>query len=107
MKTNRALIGSENEEQGGKFNKNSSISNTMQMKGVPTWARICLVLLFVTYLILLALTFTFGPRSPGSSSSTLNSSFSAPLRKCLLSLWIAPLVRRQKMRMFVFVVRAN
>lgn len=36
-------------------------------------------------------TSTFGPRSPGSSSSTLNSSFSAPLRKCLLSLCIAPL----------------
>lgn len=39
---------------------------------------------------------TFGPRSPGSSSSTLNNSFIAPLRNCLLSLCIAPLFKHRK-----------
>lgn len=34
---------------------------------------------------------TFGPRSPGSSSITLNNSAIAPRRKCLLSLCMAPL----------------
>ena len=45
---------------------------------------------------------TFGPRSPGSSSRILNNSISAPLRYCLLSRWIAPLVITQEMDMDVW-----
>lgn len=91
--------------------------STTCKEGWTNFVRICLPLLFVYYLsystnyILLiiqnsqhyccAVSFTFGPRRPGSSSSTLRSSFSAPLKKCLLSLWIAPLEWMQKIKMFV------